>query len=205
MDARSTRASRPSTWSARNPIQILHDRHRQVLHDRYRYHRHNLHQRQDYDTATARRPSPWPEALRCDSGQCDRLVVRGASPPNIGLFTEPKRLQWWCSQLSSNVFHFREHNQRSNQTYSLPWPQAVNIRCAQYLAEVVREPGQRPCSIWHRRRLQLVPSPSFVPLHRLRNQSPPSSVRSVPTSPSQKEQEEEEEKDAEEDFEVWLS
>jgi len=75
-DASPTRASRPSTWSARNPIQILHDRHRQVLHDRYRYHRHNLHQRQDYDTATARRPSPWPEALRCDSGQCDRLVER---------------------------------------------------------------------------------------------------------------------------------
>ena len=24
----------------------------------------------------ARRPSPWPEALRCDSGQCDRLVER---------------------------------------------------------------------------------------------------------------------------------
>ena len=78
MDASPTRASRPSTWSARNPIQILHDRHRQVLHDRYRYHRHNLHQRQDYDTATARRPSPWPEALRCDSGQCDRLVVSGS-------------------------------------------------------------------------------------------------------------------------------
>ena len=132
MDARPTRASRPSTWSARNPMQILHDRHRQVLHDRHRYHRHNLHQRQDYDTATARRPSPWPEALRCDSGQCDRLVVSGASPPNIGLSTEPKRLQWWCSQLSSNVFHFREHNQRSNPTYSLPWPQAVNIRCARY-------------------------------------------------------------------------
>ena len=45
MDARSTRASRPSTWSARNPMQILHDRHRQVLHDRHRYHRHSLHQR----------------------------------------------------------------------------------------------------------------------------------------------------------------
>ena len=125
MDARSTRASRPSTWSARNPMQILHDRHRQVLPDRHRYHRHNLHQRLDYDTATARRPSPWPEALRCDSGQCDRLVVSGASPPNIGLSIEPKRLMRWCSQLSSNVFHFREHKQRSNQTYSLPWPQAV--------------------------------------------------------------------------------
>ena len=24
----------------------------------------------------ARRPSPWPEALRCESGQCDRLVER---------------------------------------------------------------------------------------------------------------------------------
>ena len=195
MDARPTRASRPSTWSARNPMQILHDRHRQVLHDRHRYHRHNLHQRLDYDTATARRPSPWPEALRCDSGQCDRLVVSGASPPNIGLSTEPKRLLWWCSQLSSNVFHFREHNQRSNQTYSLPWPQAVNIRCARYLAEVVREPGQRPCSIRHRRRLQLVPSPCFVPLHRL-NRDLPSSY--LATSPSQKEEEDEEEEEEEE-------
>ena len=124
-------------------------------------------------------------------------MVSGASPPNIGLSTESKGLQWLCSQLSSNVFHFRENNQRSNQTYSLPWPQAVNIRCAQHLAEVVREPGQRPCSIWHRRRLQLVPSPSFVPLHCLNRDQSPSS--SVPTSPSQKEQEAEEEEPEEEE------
>ena len=134
-------------------------------------------------------------------------MVRGASPPNIGLSTEPKRLQWWCSQLSSNVFHFREDNQRSNQTYSLPWPQAVNIRCAQYLAEVVREPGQRPYPIRHRKLLQLVPSPSFVPLHRRRDQSPPSSVRCIPTSPEEEKQEEEEddEKAAEEEKEEDLS
>ena len=108
----------------------------------------------------------------------------------------------WCSQLSSNVFHFREHKQRSNQTYSLPWPQAVNIRCARYLAEVVREPGQRPCSIRHRRRNQLLPSPSFVPLPRLNRDQYPSS--SVSSSSSQQEEEEEDEEDKEED-EVWLS
>ena len=175
MDARPTRASRSSTWSDRNPMQVLHDRHRRVLHDRHRYHRHNLHQRRDYDTATARRPSPWPEALRWDSGQCDRLMERRLRISDCPLSQNDCRLLWWCSQLSSNVFHLREHKQRSNKTDSLPWPQAVNIRCARYLAEVVREPGQRPYPIRHRRILQfclLYTSPS--PRDKCRSRMPSS-------------------------------
>ena len=63
----------------------------------------------------------------------------------------------------------------------------------------MREPGQRPYPIRHRRILQLVPSPSFVPLHRLNRDQSPSS--SVPTSPSQKEEEEEEEEEEDDEEE----
>ena len=156
MDARPTRASRPSTWSARNPMQILHDRHRQVLHDRHRYHRHNLHQRLDYDTATARRPSPWPEALRCESGQCDRLVERRLRISDCPLS------QNGCSggALNYHPTFFIFGNTSSDPTKHTPCPGPRPLTYAAldtFRGRAEELPGQRPCSICPRGRYQMVP------------------------------------------------
>ena len=156
MDARSTRASRPSTWSARNPMQILHDRHRQVLHDRYRYHRHNLHQRQDYDTATARRPSPWPEALRCDSGQCDRLVERRLRISDCPL----SQNDCGGGGLNYHPTFFIFGNTTSDPTKHTPCPGPRPLTYAAlntFRGHAEELPGQRPCSICPRGRHQMVP------------------------------------------------
>ena len=155
MDARSTRASRPSTWSARNPIQILHDRHRQVLHDRYRYHRHNLHQRQDYDTATARRPSPWSEALRCDSGQCDRLVERRLRISDCPLSQNDSggdALNYYLTFFSfGNTTSDPHQHKPCPGTRPLTYAALTTFRC-----HAEKLPGQRPCSSRPRARYHMV-------------------------------------------------